>query len=302
MNDIFIQQNKPENIKIVCSFRQSYYLAKRLLLAQIHITVILTVCFSIAKFLFTLVSINIAAYAALYSVIVFIIDFFILHPLISKRRTDGAKLQEEFDCNVFKLQWDKIFAGKKVDRDLIDKLSTDYIHRMDGQVSKCKDWYPEEYKVFEMTRAILACQKTSLVSDIALRKRFIFLVVRNTILLSVLVATLCLIKDLSIQSFMLYVVLPLLPGIILAKKLHNEHEKSMKCSTDLNTMIEDIQAKDNPITSNDIKSVQAKIFNNRKDSALIPEKFYNKLREKLEKQMQIHASNEAKVLNSTQNV
>ena len=300
MNDIFIEQNKPENIKIVCSFRQSYYLAKRLLLAQIYVTVILTVCFSSAKFLLTLASIDIAAYAALYSVLVFIIDFFILQPLISKRRTDGAKLQEEFDCNVFKLQWDEIIAGKKVDRDLIDVLSTDYKNRVNGEVSKCKDWYPEEYKVFEMNRAIFACQKTSLVYDIKLRKRFNFLIVRNTILLSVLLATLCLIKDLYIQSFMLYVVLPLLPAVILAKKLHNEHEKSIKCSADLKTLIEDIQAKDCPITANDIKSVQAKIFTNRKDSALIPEKAYSKLRDKLEKQMHIHASNETKILTRLQ--
>lgn len=292
MNDIYAEQNKPENIKIICSFRQSYYLAKRLLLTQIYITVILTVCFSTAKFLFTLVNVDIAAYAVLYSILVFFVDFFILQPLISKRRTDGAKLQEEFDCNIFKLQWDKIIAGKKVERDVIDVLHSDYLHRVKGDIEKCKDWYPEEYKVFDMNRAILACQKTSLIYDIKLRKRFNFLIVKNTVLLSVLVATLCLIKDLSIQSFMLYVVLPLLPAVILAKKLYNEHEKSIKSSADLKSMIDDIQAKDSPITVNDLKSIQAKIFTNRKDSALIPEKVYNKLRDKLEKQMHMHASSE----------
>lgn len=292
MNEIYIEQNIPENIKIICSFKQSYYLAKRWLLIQIYITVILTVCFSTAKFLFTLVNVDIAAYAALYSVLVFIVDFFILQPLISKRRTDGAKLQEEFDCNVFKLQWDKIICGKKVEHDVIDLLHSDYINRVKGDIEKCKNWYPEEYKVFELNRAILACQKTSLIYDIKLRKRFNSLIVRNTVLLSVLVATLCLIKDLSVQSFLLYVVLPLLPVVILAKKLYNEHEKSIKSSAELKSMIDDIQAKDNPITENDIKSVQVKIFANRKDSALIPEKVYNKLRDKLEKQMHMHASSE----------
>lgn len=292
MNDIYIEQNKPETIKIICSFRQSYYLAKQLLLTQIYITVILTVCFSTAKFLFTIVNVDIAAYAALYSVLVFIIDFFILQPLIGKRKTDGAKLQEEFDCIVFKLQWDKIIAGKKVDRDVIDVLNSDYLKRVKDNTEKCKDWYPEEYKFFEMNKAILACQKTSLVYDIKLRKRFNFLIVRNTILLSVLVATLCLINDLSIQSFMIFVVLPLLPAVILAKKLYNEHEKSIKSSADLKSVIDDIQAKDTPVTVDDIKSVQAKIFTNRKESALIPERVYNRLREKLEKQMHMHALSE----------
>jgi hypothetical protein len=292
MNDIYIDQNKPENVKIVCSFKQSYYLAKRLLLAQIYITVILTVSFSTAKFVLTLVNVDIAPYAALYALVVFIMDFFILQPLISKKRTDGAKLQEEFDCNVFKLDWDNIMAGKRVERDLIDVLHSDYLERTKGDIEKCKDWYPQEYKVFEINRAILACQKTSLIYDIRLRKRFNFLIVRNTILLSVLVATLCLIKDLSLQSFMLYVVLPLLPAVILAKRLYNEHEKSIKSSAELKSMIEDIARKNKPISLSDIKSIQAKIFTNRKDSALIPEKVYNRLRDKLEKQMHSHAASE----------
>ncbi len=75
MNEIYIEQNTPRNLKLICAFRQSYYKAKQLLLAQIYITVLLTVCFSTAKFVLTLASIDVSAYAVLYSVFVFIIDF-----------------------------------------------------------------------------------------------------------------------------------------------------------------------------------------------------------------------------------
>lgn len=292
MNEIYIEQNKPENLKLICAFRQSYYKAKQLLLAQIYITVILTVCFSTAKFLLTLIDIDINAYAVIYSVFVFMVDFFLLQPMISSKRTDGAKIQEEFDGNVFKMPWNKIIVGKKVEKEDIDLLHEKYVDRLLGDIEKCKDWYPEEYKVLEMKRAVLSCQKTSLVYDIKLRKKFKVLIIRNTILLSLLVMTLCLVKDLSMNSFLIYVILPLLPVVILAKKLHLEHEKSIKASSDLKTMIDDIQSKDEDITMEDLKAVQTKIFNNRKDSALIPEKLYNKLRDKLEKQMHLHAASE----------
>lgn len=292
MNEIYIEQNKPENLKLICAFRQSYYTAKRLLLAQIYITVILTVCFSTAKFLLTLIDIDFAAYAVIYSVFVVIVDFFILQPMISSKRTEGAKIQEEFDNNLFKLPWNKILVGKKVEKEDIDLLHDKYVSRLHGNIEKCKDWYPEEYKVLEMNRAVLSCQKTSLVYDIRLRKRFKVLIVRNTILLSLLVTTLCLVKDLSMNSFLVYVVLPLLPVVVLAKKLHMEHEKSIKASSDLKSMIDDIQAKHEEITIDDLKAVQTKIYSNRKDSALIPEKLYNRLRNKLEKQMHIHAASE----------
>jgi hypothetical protein len=299
MNEIYIEQNKPENLKLICAFRQSYYKAKRLLLAQLYITVILTVCFSTAKFLLKLIDLDIAAYAVVYSVFVIILDFFILQPMISGKRTDGAKIQEEFDSNLFNLPWNKIAAGKKVEKEEIDLLNEDYIKRLHGNIEKCKDWYPEEYRVFDMNRAVLSCQKTSLVYDIRLRRRFKFLIVRNTAILSLLVMTLCLIKDLSINSFLVYVVLPLLPVTALAKKLHSEHEKSIKASSDLKGMIDDIQAKNEEISIEDLKAVQTKIYNNRKDSALIPEKLYNRLRDKLEKQMHIHAASETKKAEQT---
>jgi hypothetical protein len=292
MNEIYIEQNKPENLKLICAFRQSYYKAKQLLLTQIYITVVLTVCFSTAKFLLTLIDKNAAAYAVVYSVFVFIVDFFVLQPMISCKRTDGAKIQEEFDNNLFKLPWNKITVGKKVEKEEIDLLNESYVNRLHGNIKKCKDWYPEEYKVFDMHKAVLCCQKTSLVYDIKLRKKFKFLIVRNTALLSLLVITLCLIKDLSVSSFLIYVVLPLLPVIVLAKKLHAEQEKSIKASSELKSMIDDIQAKNEEISVEDLKAVQTKIYYNRKDSALIPEKLYNRLRDKLEKQMHIHAAGE----------
>lgn len=292
MNEIYKDQNIPRSLKLICAFRESYYKAKKLLLAQIYITVILTACFSTAKFVLTLAGIDISAYAVLYSVFVFVVDFFILQPLISGKRTDGAKLQEEFDSDVFKLSWNKIIAGKKVENETTDLLNDAYLHRTKGSMDKCKDWYPEEYKVLEMNKAVLSCQKTSLIYDIKLRKRFKFLISRNTILLSILVALLGLLQDLSIHSFLLYVILPLLPVFVLAKKLHYEHEKSIKASADLKALIDDIQTKAADISIDDLKAVQTKIYTNRKDSALIPEKLYNKLRKNLEKEMHLHAVSE----------
>lgn len=296
MNEIYIDQNTGKSIKLICAFRQAYYKAKKLLLLQIYVTVILTVCFSTAKFVLTLAGIDISAYAVVYSVFVFIIDFFVLQPMISSKRTDGAKIQEEFDSEVFKLPWNKIAAGKKVDAEEIDILNDAYLTRTKGNIDKCKDWYPEEYKILEMNKAVLACQKTSLVYDIKLRKRFKFLIVRNVIILSLLVALLGLFQDLSWQSFLLYVVLPLLPVFVLAKKFHSEHEKSIKASADLKALIDDIKEKNNEINFEDLKTIQTKIYNNRKESALIPEKLYNKLRIKLEKEMHLHATTEANAI------
>lgn len=292
MNNIHIDQNKPENIKLVCAFRESYYKAKKLLLVQIYLTVILTVCFSIAKLVFTLLDIDVAAFAITYSLFVLVIDFLVLQKMISRKRTDGAKIQEQFDSNLFRLSWNKIVTGKQVETEEIDLLNEAYLKRNNSDTSKCSDWYPPEYNVLDMNKAVLSCQKTSLVYDIKLRKKFKTLITYNAIALSLFVIVLCLFKDLSLRSFLIYAILPLLPVVALAAKLHAEHEKSIKASSELKTVIDDIQAKNQEITAEDLRNVQTRIYHNRKDSALIPERFYNRLRNLLESQMHTHAASE----------
>lgn len=294
MNNIHIDQNKPENIKLVCAFRESYYKAKKLLLIQIYLTVILTVCFSIAKLVFTLLDIDVAAFAITYSLFVLIIDFLVLQKMISSKRTDGAKIQEQFDSNLFRIPWNKIATGKQVESEEIDLLNEAYLKRNNSDTSKCSDWYPPEYNVLEMNKAVLSCQKTSLVYDIKLRKKFKTLITYNAIALSLFVIVLCLFEDVSLRSFLIYAILPLLPVVALAAKLHAEHEKSIKASSELKTVIDDIQAKNQEITAEDLRNVQTRIYHNRKDSALIPERFYNRLRNLLESQMHTHAASETK--------
>src|SRR5882724_9458746 len=128
MNNILINQNKPENIKRLEAQRQIYSEGKKILLWQIFLTVPVTVLFSLLK---TIppdkIGFNVTYYAALYAIVISLIDIFLFNYLIGNYKTNAAKIQEQFDCDVYDMEWNKIFVDKKVPNETVNKYAKKYI-------------------------------------------------------------------------------------------------------------------------------------------------------------------------------
>jgi len=288
MNNILINQNKPENIKRLEAQRQIYSEGKKILLWQIFLTVPVTVLFSLLK---TIppdkIGFNVTYYAALYAIVISLIDIFLFNYLIGNYKTNAAKIQEQFDCDVYDMEWNKIFVDKKVPNETVNKYAKKYIPN--PKVSLI-DWYPAEIENLSTENAIHVCQKTNLYYDSALRNKYKWASIYTSAGVLILLFAVSLATDFTVGNFLVQVFVPFLPVLILTSKIIVDHSKAIKTANDLHQTIDTITDSHNAPSMNELRKVQDKIYCNRKDSPLIPDFFYKKKRRKLEDEMHNNAS------------
>jgi hypothetical protein len=288
---ILTRQNEDANIKKLCAQKQIYIIAKRIFMLQIILTVPVTILLALAKLVLMVVfKWDISAYVVIYGVAVTLSDLFLITPLISETKKDGAKIQELFDCSVYDLEWSKIFIGKKPAQEIINKNSRIFRKRH-KDLSKLYNWYPVEVAAHAPLKAIVLCQKTNLNYDSSLRKAFLNRVIIVALSALILLFLFGLGQQYSLKEFFTQLGVSFLPIFVLSVKIIMEQRKTLKGSDELKGSIESVLEHEDKITTKEIRSVQDRIYVSRKDSALIPEFFYDKLRSRLEEEMHENAAN-----------
>lgn len=287
MHNILVNQNKSENILRLAAQRQLYKEAKRYLIIQILITVPATIVLSFLKLIPSgVLGFNIVAVAAFFGAIISIADILIGHFLVSNYKCKAAKVQEEFDCEVYEMNWDKISVGNRVPQETVNEYGGKY-KEIPG--APLLDWYPVEIADLSKEKAILICQKTNLYYDKTLRNKYIWATgITSLIVLCIIVIT-SLIGNPSFGDFMLRIFAPFLPVLILSLRIIIEHFKSAKALGELHATVSNLTDLINDSNIADLRLVQTKIFASRKDSPLVPDFFYNKRRKVLEDSMHRNA-------------
>ncbi len=290
MNSILVNQNKPENIRKLKAQRQLYREAKRILIIQIILTVPVTIIVSLLKlYLKDNFQIDISQYAALYGIGLSLIDIIFFNTMIGTYRTDAAKIQEEFDCDVYDMEWNKIFVEKKVGIEIINKYSKKYVSI---EAAPLNDWYPIEINASSHRDSILICQKTNLYYDSSLRKKYKTASIVISIITLALLMIISLSTKTSVPNFLVQVILPFLPVFVLTFKIIVDHSKAIKAAIDLHQTVGNIGNLHEAPSIHSLRKVQDKIYCHRKDGPLIPDFFYNKKRQKLEGEMHTNVSSQ----------
>lgn len=290
MQSILTRQNEEKNINKLCASKQIYVGAKRIFMLQILLTVPITIFLSLTKLILSFWHIDISAYVVAYGIGVAVSDLILITPFISEIKKNGAKVQELFDCAVYELKWHRIVVGKKPEQELINKASRKF--KLSGKpIAKLYDWYPEEIAGQPALKSIVLCQKTNLNYDSSIRKLF-----KNTVLVVgvgtlLLLTVFALIQNYSVKNFFIQLGSSFLPVFVLAIKIFIDQNKTLKSSEELKGSIEGILEDSDNISEENIRSVQDRIYTNRKDSGLVPEFFYDQKRDKLEDEMHDNASN-----------
>jgi len=290
METLLTRQNEEENIDRLCAQKQLYIEAKKAFMMQIILTVPLTILLTLIKIVLIFFKIDISVYVLIYGIGLTLADLLLINLVISDYKKTAAKIQELFDCSVYDLEWNKICAGKKPTQEEVNKYSR--IFKSSGKpISKLKDWYPIELKKYSPLKVIVLCQKTNLNYDTAIRNRFkkkVLIVAFITLLVLILLS---LIRNISFRDFISQVAASFLPVFVLTAKIMIEQNTTLKNSEELNNNIEGLLEDENNISLKEIRSIQDKLYNSRKDSALIPEFFYDKIRDELEQDMHHNAAN-----------
>lgn len=287
MGSILVNQNKPENIKCLAAMRQLYSEGKTLVMLQLVLTIPVTIILSLLKLVpKETLGFDIAPYAALYAVLVLVLDLYVVNYLTGQKRTDAARIQELFDCEVYGMGWSSFFAGKKPDRELVNKKSSEYTDRPDAPL---QDWYPTEIEQLPHEQAILVCQRTNLYYDSSLRRRYRLIIIWLAAVSLFLMLLDALITGLGIAEFFILIVVPFLPVFSVTQKIMADHSKSIKAATDLHQAVAALEAAGEAPSMEKLREIQSKIYCHRKDSPLIPDFFYYKRRDKHEKEMHENA-------------
>jgi hypothetical protein len=283
MNNILQNQNKPENLKKLAAQRQLYIIAKKYFMMQIWFTVPITVVLAILKLIpESVLGFNASYVASFFGIIITIADILVGYYVVSDFRTKAANIQEQFDCDVFEMPWNKILIPKRVTIEIINRFAKQYV---DDPKKPLTDWYPLAIKDLSKEQAICVCQKSSLHYDRTLRSKLIRItsLISGSILLMLILISL--VEALTLINFLVLVLAPFAPVLYLTLRIGLENKKSIKESNDGHAIITSFSSsKEIPIMT-DLRQLQDKIYINRKNSPLIPEFFYKKKRVELEEEM-----------------
>ncbi len=287
MHNILLNQNRPENILRLAAQRQLYKEAKRYLIIQILITVPVTIILSFLKLIpADNLGFDIVAVAAFFGAIISIADYLIGQFLVSNFKCKAAKVQEEFDCEVYEMNWDKISVGSKIPQEVVNEYGRKYKEITESPLI---DWYPVEIAGLSKEKAIFICQKTNLYYDKTLRNKYIWTTSIVSLVILGIIITTSLIGNPSLGDFMVRVFVPFLPVLILSLRVVIEHFKSARALSELHATVNGLADSTTYPSMADLRLVQTKIFASRKDSPLVPDFFYNRKRKKLEDTMHQNA-------------
>ncbi len=201
---------------------------------------------------------------------------------------NAAKLQEDFDCAVLKMEWNSFLVGRRIDpedvfADACKKLS-------DKDEERLMNWYPLAVKELPLHLARLVCQRTNLWYDSTLRKRYRFVLLAGCATLAAVAGMLSLAIDPNTTTFVLSTLAPMTPVMIWALRECNRQAATCEQLDRLNEEVQKLwDSSRSGATEAEIgmrsRELQDAIFNHRATSPLIFDWVYNLLRRKLEKQM-----------------
>lgn len=287
-NSIPADQNLPPQLERLAAQRQLYATAKTVLGWQVVLSGPVTVAIA-----FTAIWIpELKAYAALWGILLSLVDVLLLTPLQKRIRTRGACVQEQFDCDVLQLSWDELRAGKCPEPELIGEQAAKY-QRWAASMPPLTNWYAREVGDLPLHIARIICQRSNCWWDAKQRRYYAVGVVALVFVVFVAVLGLGMANGQSLEDFVVRVAAPLLPAIILAIRQCVEQFDTASRLDSLKEHAERIweyglakssKKREAEVTAKS-RDLQSEILEVRKRSPLIFDWVFKRLRGRYERQM-----------------
>lgn len=283
MNQIPVKQNESKQLERLAAQRELYSSAKRYQFWQLILNIAIPV-------LLALLSIKLeyfAPFAALYGLIITVLDMTIIELVVKNKREKAAKIQELFDCDVLELKSSPL---KTVDDVTVEEVLIHYdAHKkIPTNIEKIRDWYPTIVRDLPISIARIICQRSNCWWDSRLRNRYSNLV-RNVGIGTIIVIVIAAVSsDLSFINVVL-IGSALSPFFQYCMKQYNDQRDAAKRLTELVAYSKNIWDNAFDADERDLaecsRRLQDEIFEHRSKSPLILDIFYNRLRDKDEEIM-----------------
>jgi len=283
--EIVGRQNRTIHIQELLAQRSSYSKAKKLFYWRLIAIVLIPIIVSFISLAVDHYQENMNIIFGFYTVIA-TLGGLILDESIKRIKKDAASIQERFDCVVLGITWNEVLLPSKPAPELIHQYLTSFKNKFSDE--SLVNWYPTVINSINTNLAVLVCQRANCTYDFTLRNRY------NFFLTSIVVITLTLLlipayySGLSIQSFFLLVLIPLIPLFVLCFEQIRQNRDSIRNLNELKMLIEqkilDSKLGDS-VAPALIRNIQDKIYYNRISSPLIPDALFWKIRPSQEQQM-----------------
>lgn len=279
------EQNTERQIQRLAAQRQLYASAKRIFGWQVVLSGPATVVMA-----FLVIAIpTLKGYAALWGITVALCDLFWLTPWQKRLRDSAARVQEAFDCDVLALPWNDVKTGKWPDPELVFEQSEKY-KKWAEKMPPLENWYAPAVGELPLYIGRLVCQRSNCWWDSKQRRRYAAWVISVVVLLFIVLLSLSLGNNFTIEDFVLKVAAPLAPALLLGLRQFSEQREAANRLDSLQNHAErlwkDALSGMSVVEINvRARSLQDEIFENRRKSPLVFDAIFKRLRRDYEMQM-----------------
>jgi hypothetical protein len=284
-NSIGITQNKLLQLQRLAAQRSLYSKAKTMKILQNILTIPGVLVFSLLVALYPKAQI----WAAIYGLSVAIFDV-----VLEKRQKDlrhlAAKIQELFDCDVLRIEWNKVLVGPRPEHELTVKACRKD-ESSDPAFSGLKNWYPVSVEKLPPALGRIVCQRANCWWDMDLRRNYARTIIGLFTIMALLVFLIGLIGGMTLEKFVLVVAAPLISVFLWSVREYREQREAAEEQSNLKIAIEELWeiALDKGMSMERLEEnsrrIQDKIFIQRRNNPLIFDWIYSYLRDQRETEM-----------------
>lgn len=267
-NDIPTRQASDENRGLLRARHRNYRDAKVTQGLLVLVSILLPV---IGVWIGTQVP-EIRPYLALATLILLVMETAQFDRIQKDRLKRGAKLQEQFDTDVFGMPWNRFVTGAPVEHEDVRRLSAKPLS--EKREAHFQAWYDECIGRLPLYLARLIGQRTNISYDARLRRRYGGWLLALTILFGVVLLFTGLYKGLKFSDLIMTLVVPFLPILTWALRERTQQANAAISLTNLNGEWDKIWTKalggaDATTISAESRSLQDAIYQHRERSPLV---------------------------------
>jgi len=221
-------------------------------------------------------------YIALLGLILIVLDMALIDHVQEDRLKLGAKLQEQFDTDVFELPWNKLVVGARVEPEDVRALSAKPLSAT--REEHFDNWYDPCVSQLPLHLARLVCQRTNISYDARLRRKYGSWLMYLTIFFGVVLLFAGLVMGLKFSDLLVTLLVPFLPVLTWSLRERLQHVNTATSLTNLSAEWGEIWtraldgADETEVTSNS-RGLQDAIYQHRERSPLVFDWVYYRFRE-----------------------
>jgi hypothetical protein len=215
------------------------------------------------------------------SILILLLDVWVISPRQREDCKRGAKVQEQFDTEVLQLDWNPLVAGNRVDAEDVREIARGPIPEAEKQ--RLENWYEPVFSSLPLPIGRLLCQRTNITYDIRVRRAYASILLAAAVLLVVVLTAVGLLKGLTVNELILTLYLPVLPFATFVLREHRKQGDTVESLTTLKAEVE--KTWDKALRGASFveltaaaRALQDAIYRHRATNPLVFDWLYNRLR------------------------